>query len=650
MADTRRAPRKTTSEVAMSPLRHLDPEAISRAARIETRNREVYLPPISVYRWWARRTEAVNGAIIDAVAAERRSEGPLLVVDPFAGGGVIPLAALIRRHRVYAQDLNPWAAVGLAAMLALPDPDLIREGVGALTQRVTTLVKAAYGTTSSTGRPATVSHTFRVASSDCPDCRHRNRHFPHAMVSLTHRKERGIPDAWLACPRGHLVRGRRDQARRCPECRLRIEPDANYTARRVTTCSGCGSKARLQELAETGVWNWDVVLVERIAERTRELDLATAAEVATADDSHREPERDLGLIPDGQETRVLIRHGFASWNDLYPRRQRWMLEQLLGLTSDLGVDPRVANLLKLAVVGSAEMAGHASRWDRWYLKSFETMAGHRFNFTTLTVEPNAWGTTTSGRGTTLRRLDQLIRAAEWTKQNLVTRTMSIGAGAASNGDAGLADVTVIEGSSEDIRLPAGCADLVLTDPPYHDDVQYSELSLPLRAWAELARGELVGDAAVNPATRGTAKTGENSELLGRIFSEVSRVLRPDGHLIFSFANRDPSAWIDLFAALQSAGLQPVGCEIVHSENERDQAKRNVRACTLDLILDLRPKEERVPVSFSPPSSPPNTAEGVYLATISRWFAQIGTLDGEWKQAMREDCTSAVFLTELAAVI
>ena len=68
----------TTIDVIASPLRHLDADAVSRAARAETRNREVYLPPVSVFRWWARRTEAVNGAVIDAVTAERGSDEPLL--------------------------------------------------------------------------------------------------------------------------------------------------------------------------------------------------------------------------------------------------------------------------------------------------------------------------------------------------------------------------------------------------------------------------------------------------------------------------------------------------------------------------------------------------------------------------------------------
>lgn len=90
-----------------SPLRHFDAAAVSSKVRREVRNREVHLPPVSTYRWWARRTEAVNGAILDAVSADR--PGRMVVSDPFAGGGIIPLAAVMRGHSVYAQDLNPWA-------------------------------------------------------------------------------------------------------------------------------------------------------------------------------------------------------------------------------------------------------------------------------------------------------------------------------------------------------------------------------------------------------------------------------------------------------------------------------------------------------------------------------------------------------------
>jgi putative DNA methylase len=112
----------------------------------------------------------------------------------------------------------------------------------------------------------------------------------------------------------------------------------------------------------------------------------------------------LGAIPQGQETRVLLRHGFTQWDDLYPGRQHHVTTQLLALAADASDDPAVVRALRLAIIGSAEMAGLLSRWDRFYLKSYESMAGHRFNFTTFAAEPNVWGALASGRGSVSRRV------------------------------------------------------------------------------------------------------------------------------------------------------------------------------------------------------------------------------------------------------
>ena len=633
--------RPSGAAVVASPLRHLDPQVVSSAARAETRNREVYLPPVSVFRWWARRTESVNGAVIDAFSAERGGNDRILVVDPFAGGGVIPLAAMLRGHRVYAQDINPWAVVGLAAMLGLPEPDEIREGVASLAHRITPLVAAAYGTMMSDGQPGTVTHTFRVATARCLECGNLLRLYPHAMVTLLARKERGRPEAILACRYGHLTPGRYDRNTRCRTCRTRVDPLASYTARRVAQCPNCDAHANLSDLAMRGEWAWQVVLVERARSRLRELDMPTATEVATAAGARWRPQRPLGEIPDGRETRVLRRHGFSEWGDLYPDRQRYMLEQLLDLVPSCSDNPTVVNLLAMAIIGSAEMAGHCSRWDRWYLKSYETMAGHRFNFTTLTVEPNAWGNATSGRGTVLRRLDQLIKASTWLHENTTVRPVH-GPIDPLQPYEQAEDITVVGGSSETMALPDGSADLVLTDPPYHDDVQYSELSLPLRAWAGLDMTHADGDAVVNAVIGHNDEGDDYTELLTRLFGESRRVLKKDGHLMFSFANRSASAWTDLLEALDAAGLRAVGCEIVHSENERDHAKRGVRACALDLILDLVPSgTPQVLTHF--PANDLDGEEPDFLRVVAKWFLKVGELPDRWRSECEAELAATAFL-------
>lgn len=628
------------SEPLQSPLRHLNPATVSAQARAESRNRDVHLPPISIYRWWARRTEAVNGALIDATA--RDIPGRMLVADIFAGGGVIPLAAAIRGHKVYAQDLNPWAATGLAAMLGLPAPHKLKEAQATLAQRLNTEVQAAYGTTLSDGSRGLVSHTFRVATGQCTACGKHSRMFPHALVTLLYRRERGRPEAFLACPNGHIFRGLCTEPSRCPHCRTVTDPAANYTARRKIECS-CGHIDRLDDRADT--WHWEIVLVERSRPGLREITEPTSGELEAANAAHGTPQRTLGAIPDGQETKVLIRHGFTQWEQLYPVRQRVLLERLLTAAKDCSTDPAVVRAVEIAVIGSAEMAGHLSRWDRYYLKSYESMAGHRFNLTTLAVEPNVWGTVNSGRGTVLRRLTQLVKAATWLYSKTETQLTVEGPLLAQKSGAEAvfdADVRVVEASSERLLLPPDCVQLVLTDPPYHDDVQYSELSLPFRAWAQLTDGPLLGEAVVNAAVGQLTDDGAYEDLLVRIFREARRVLTSNGHLIFSYANRSPEAWIALFSALQAAGFRAAGCVIVHSENETDHAKRGVRACTLDLILDLVLKG---PAAIKPhrPESADSDAETAFLNIVADIFLQVGSLEGDWRNRAQDRLVKTAFL-------
>src|SRR5690606_20600564 len=182
---------------------------------------------------------------------------------PFSGGGVIPLAAVMRGHRVYAQDLNPWASAGLAAMLSLPAPVGLSRATLKFQIACSDLIAAAYSTCFSDGTPAEISHTFRVATAACSACGHRERLLPDALVSLLQRKERGKTMAFLACPEGHLFSADHTQKRRCPTCRRPTDPEASYTQQRLITCQACGHKEKLEQRAANGNWSWEIVLVER---------------------------------------------------------------------------------------------------------------------------------------------------------------------------------------------------------------------------------------------------------------------------------------------------------------------------------------------------------------------------------------------------
>jgi adenine-specific DNA methylase len=347
----------------------------------------------------------------------------------------------------------------------------------------------------------------------------------------------------------------------------------------------------------------------------------------------------------GRETSVLLRHGFRRWNDLYPRRQQFVTRALLDLAGELDVSQRVADALRLAIVGTVEFAGHLCRWDRWYLKCNDSTAGHRFNFSTFVPEPNVWGVGSAGRGTVERRLRSFIRGSDWLHER-AHRDLTLQCLTSESRETDIPpDVTVVLGSSERLVLREGAADLVLTDPPYHDDVQYSELSLLFRSWAGLSMRSLEGEASVNQAVALNTGADAYMALLARIFRECRRVLRRDGRLVFSYANRDPLAWVALFRALEEAGFRALGYAVVHSENETDYAKRDVRACTKDFLMELVPSDDW---SVEQSRSDADDEEGEFLRCVGHTFLQIGSLRSGWASDLEARLRATAFLSSPSA--
>jgi adenine-specific DNA methylase len=132
-------------------------------------------------------------------------------------------------------------------------------------------------------------------------------------------------------------------------------------------------------------------------------------------------------------------------------------------------------------------------------------------------------------------------------------------------------------------------DLVVTDPPYFDNVHYSELADFFYCWLAM---ELAGkDTAFHPSS--TRKSGEVQDAdvdafadgLARVFRECARVMKPAGTLAFTFHHSRPEAWVAVARALISAGLAVVATHPVKAEMSvavpKQQAKEPI---DLDLIV------------------------------------------------------------------
>jgi adenine-specific DNA methylase len=132
-------------------------------------------------------------------------------------------------------------------------------------------------------------------------------------------------------------------------------------------------------------------------------------------------------------------------------------------------------------------------------------------------------------------------------------------------------------SSEDLSfLPDKSADAIITDPPYFDNVQYSELADFFYVWLRLALKDeylwFKPDLSSRPDEivkndRLGKTTNFFSQGLFRVFKECHRVLKDEGLLIFTFHHNKTWAWENIAQVLVDAGFYVSASPIVRSEGK-----------------------------------------------------------------------------------
>ena len=118
-------------------------------------------------------------------------------------------------------------------------------------------------------------------------------------------------------------------------------------------------------------------------------------------------------------------------------------------------------------------------------------------------------------------------------------------------------------------------DVVITDPPYYDMVEYADASDLFHVWLKRILFDIEPDLFGPDTQESDGLQDKNQEIivrrvhepnrirhdtefyesmLAKSFAEARRVLRPDGHLVVVFGHSDPDAWRRLLGALQTAGF------------------------------------------------------------------------------------------------
>ncbi len=311
------------------------------------------------------------------------------------------------------------------------------------------------------------------------------------------------------------------------------------------------------------------------------------------------------VIPVGDKTGEPMVRGMVRWADLFSPRQLLCLgvlvEELRNLRPEIiaaegrELGEAIVHLLALTVDKFANRNATQATWIPQRGVLGQVFQRHDFSFKSTFGEMAPCG---GGSG------------LEWAVGSVLKPYREI---ARFCRDSGVKSIDISLGSATNLpQIPTGSIAAVVVDPPYADNVQYSELADFFYVWLKRTQGhrhpewfstylcEHDQEAVVNLSRHrdGGKKSGKVARteaytlyntLMTDTFRECRRILRDDGVLTVMFTHKKQEAWESLFSSLIHAGFRITATWPIKTEGEHSlhQAKKNAAQSTVVLVARER---------------------------------------------------------------
>ncbi len=562
-----------------------------------------------------------------ALVRAAHGEEPPLVVDPFAGGGSIPLEALRLGCEAFASDLNPVACLILKAMLEdIPRhgpglADELREAGAEIRRQAERELSDLYPADPDGATP--IAYLWaRTVRCEAPDC--------GAEIPL-------MRSFWL-CRKAKRKRALRHAVERVEGAPPRVafevfEPVAESEVRGGTvtraraTCLCCGAvlppeRVRAQLAARRG--GADVVFDEggnrvggarmtavvtlRPDEAGRHYRLPTEADYAAVraaqarvvgilEDWERGGKQGLCPIPDEPLPPIgtlgfrVQRYGMLQWGDLFTARQKAALVELARLAC-IHNKVNVKRGLALAISKLSELSNSLCTWE-----PLAECPRHVFGRQAL---PIAWD------------FAEGVSSSESSGSYTIS-VRHVASGSDSLGPVSKS-ISLQLADANEHPLPDQSASVWFTDPPYYDAVPYADLSDFFLVWLKrslpdhfLLRDPFDPENLLSPKTReavqdetkesdGRSKDREWFEdTMGKAFAEGRRVLAEDGIGSVVFAHKTTEGWEALLSGMIRGGWTITGSWPIATEMGSRLRARDSAALATSVHLVCRPRPADAPV-------------------------------------------------------
>jgi putative DNA methylase len=606
-------------------------EFLSRLAERESWRKEIHRPIYHVHKWWAKRLGSVFRGILLGCSLSERSHLPaefyrfhsftdLTVFDPFMGSGTTVGEAHKLGFTAIGRDINPVAVEAVRTALGPMERKRIKAAFEDLSEGVGERIRPLYRSKDSKGRPCDVLYFFWVMEVHCPGCGHAVDLFPSWIVARNAypNKKREVQ---IVCPscRDIFAGLHPLTMATCPSCGYGFNPEAGPANGAKASCTDCGRTFTILDaigradsppayrlygkLVLTPYWAKEYLAATPEDQAAYEECSATLKEEVRR--GHiRLPT--LGL-EHGYNTRQAMRYGFTSWQHFFNDRQLLALGWLRNAITYIADDTTQHALLTL-FSGVLEFNNMFASYKGEGTGAVRHMFSHHILKPERTpIEANVWGTPKSSgsffnlfRSRLLRAIDYRLAPTEVgetrTGQGRVCAqpfTGKIEDRWPSDGRFAPRAVHLSCGDSAETGLPDRSVDLVVTDPPFFDNVHYSELADFFYAWQQLGAD---GTVASHATTRSAAEVqdsdaGRFAAKLLAVFRECRRILKDDGLLVFTYHHSRDEGWEALGQAVLGAGFVVVNSHPVKAEMSVAAPKSLAKdPIQLDIIVVCRKQE------------------------------------------------------------
>lgn len=614
-------------EEATFPFEHL-----SEIAELESWRKEINRPIFHIHKWWAQRLGSVFRAILLGTFAPQgtdvlrmfyqpvRLDGKV-IFDPFMGSGTTLGEGLKLGARVIGRDINPVAYFAVRNALSVHRRNEIIETFRAIERDTAPVIKQYYRAQLPEGGMAEVLYYFWVKVVPCPKCEFSVDLFS-SYIFAQHAYPSRNPQARAVCPQCgaiNVVRYDTEDAT-CSTCSAAFRPKCGPARGATATCPNCGHNFPIAKavrrygrppshrlyaklvLRPDGskqylpVDLYDLNLYEAACRELRIMEQINTPYPVVA-------------IEPGYNTDQVLNYCYTHWHEMFNERQLLCLGILAGRIQAIP-DAQLRDLFTCLFSGTLEFNNMFASFKGEGTGAVRHMFFHHILKPERTpLEANIWGTPRSSGSFSTLFESRILRALDYAENPFEVRLTRRGGKIKAEKVYGLscplghevAD-TFAEfqkgkrlylscGDSATTDLPAESVDAVITDPPYFDNVNYSQLADFFYVWQRHILGR--NGAHSHFTTRAPAEVQQTdpitfTERLTSVFVECYRVLRPEGLLVFTYHHSRAEGWRCILEALLRAGFVIVATHPITAEMAGATPKRQAKEpINLDVIIVCR---------------------------------------------------------------